>query len=71
MTDRPLNFAVIGCGMLARSQHIPNIAASDKTVLHTCCDLSDDALSECSDVVPSGIPALQLNDLRRELRNLG
>lgn len=33
--------------MLARSQHIPNIAASDKTILHTCCDLSDSALAEC------------------------
>ncbi|MCP4639732.1 MAG: Gfo/Idh/MocA family oxidoreductase [bacterium] len=42
-----MNFAVVGCGMLAQQQHIPNIAASAKTVLHTCCDLSGDALSEC------------------------
>ena len=47
--QRKLNFAVIGCGMLARSQHIPNIAKSDKATLHTCCDLSDDALAECRD----------------------
>ena len=46
---KPLNCAVIGCGMLARSQHIPNIAKSSKMVLHTCCDLSDEALSECQD----------------------
>lgn len=46
---RKLNVAVIGCGMLARSQHIPNIAKSAKTVLHTCCDLSDAALTECKD----------------------
>ena len=44
---KPINFGVIGCGMLARSMHIPNIARSEKTVLHTCCDLSDEALSEC------------------------
>jgi predicted dehydrogenase len=30
--------------------HIPNIAKSPKTVLHTCCDLSDEALKECRDV---------------------
>jgi predicted dehydrogenase len=47
--DAKLNFAVIGCGMLARSQHIPNIARSDKMVLHTCCDLSDEALTECKE----------------------
>ena len=47
--QKPLNFAVIGCGMLARAQHIPNIAASEKTVLHTCCDLDDAALAECRD----------------------
>ena len=48
MTIRyPLNFAVIGCGTLARSQHIPNILSSHKAQLHTCCDTSDDSLSEC------------------------
>ncbi|MCF7855344.1 MAG: Gfo/Idh/MocA family oxidoreductase [Candidatus Pacebacteria bacterium] len=45
--QKPLKFAVIGCGMLARSQHIPNIAASDKADLYMCCDLDDDALAEC------------------------
>jgi predicted dehydrogenase len=47
LNDSALNYAVIGCGMLARMQHIPNIAASDKTVLHTCCDLDDASLAEC------------------------
>ena len=47
---KAINFAVIGCGALARMMHIPNIAKSDKTNLHTCCDLSDDALRECREV---------------------
>ncbi|NKB66764.1 MAG: hypothetical protein GKR89_06875 [Candidatus Latescibacteria bacterium] len=50
MSENPLRFAVIGCGSMARSQHIPNIAASSKTVLHTCCDLDDEALHECQTV---------------------
>jgi predicted dehydrogenase len=49
MENKKMNFGVIGCGMLARSQHIPNIARSDKMVLHTCCDLSDEALAQCQD----------------------
>ena len=45
----PINIAVIGCGMLARSAHIPNIVASPRMRLHTCCDLSDEALADCRD----------------------
>ncbi|MCK5803021.1 MAG: Gfo/Idh/MocA family oxidoreductase [Lentisphaeria bacterium] len=47
MLRKPLNFAVVGCGALAQGQHVPNIARSEKTVLHTCCDLSEDALAIC------------------------
>ena len=36
--------------MLARKQHVPNIARLPKTTLHTCCDLSEEALAECKDV---------------------
>ena len=49
MTTNKINIAVIGCGMLAQSQHIPNIARSQKMVLHTCCDLSDESLRTCKD----------------------
>jgi predicted dehydrogenase len=45
----PLRFAVIGCGSVARAQHIPNIAASPRMVLHTCVDLDDSVLAECRD----------------------
>ena len=43
---KPLNVAVIGCGMLARAQHIPNLLACHDTRLHTCCDLDEGVLRE-------------------------
>jgi predicted dehydrogenase len=44
---RKLRFAVIGCGALAQSQHLPNIVASTQAELHTCCDVSDATLRVC------------------------
>lgn len=46
----PLRFAVIGCGSVARAQHIPNIVKSPRMALHTCVDLDDGVLAECRDV---------------------
>ena len=46
---RRFRIAVVGCGAFAQAQHIANIAASDRMVLHTCCDISDDALAVCRD----------------------
>lgn len=46
----PLRFAVIGCGSVARAQHIPNIVKSPRMTLHTCVDLDDTVLAECRDV---------------------
>lgn len=46
----PLRFAVIGCGSVARAQHIPNIVKSPRMMLHTCVDLDDRVLAECRDV---------------------
>lgn len=48
--NKPINVAVIGCGSVARAQHIPNIVRSPRMVLHTCVDTDDNVLAECRDV---------------------
>lgn len=48
----PVRVAVIGCGMLARSQHIPNIIKSPNMQLTVCCDLSDENLRLSQQLAP-------------------
>lgn len=48
--NKPVNVAVIGCGSVARAQHIPNIVWSPRMALHTCVDTDDNVLAECRDV---------------------
>lgn len=47
VSSRPLRFAVVGCGMLARDQHIANIVRSPRMVLQSCIDVDEAALAEC------------------------
>jgi predicted dehydrogenase len=44
-----MNWAVVGCGMLARGTHIPNLAKSPNANLHTCCDLDEASLKICTE----------------------
>ena len=43
---RRLNFAVIGCGSMARAQHIPNLAQLPNARLRTCIDLDEAVLAQ-------------------------
>lgn len=43
----PLRVAVVGCGALAQSQHLPNITASSRMMLYACCDVSQAMLETC------------------------
>ncbi len=48
MTER-IQVAVVGCGMIAQSTHLPIIQRSERIQLHTCCDISEKALAVCQE----------------------
>lgn len=50
--NRPLNVGIIGCGLLARAQHIPNVLACPETRLHACCDVDPAVLENLADQHP-------------------
>lgn len=50
--DDPIRFAVVGCGMLAQSAHLPTISKSPSMQLSVCCDVSEDALTACREKYP-------------------
>ncbi|NUN92175.1 MAG: Gfo/Idh/MocA family oxidoreductase [Verrucomicrobiae bacterium] len=52
MASHPLGVGIIGCGMLARSQHLPNVLATPEARLRVCCDLDEAALAECRRLAP-------------------
>ncbi len=49
---KKLNFAVVGCGILARQIHLPNLCSLDDAVLHTCCDINEENLKSCAPFAP-------------------
>lgn len=52
MSVKPLNFAVIGCGMLARQAHIPNLLSLDEAQFHVACDINEDNLRAAASFGP-------------------
>lgn len=53
MKDRKFRVGVIGCGVLARQQHLPNILSLPEAHLSVCCDIDDASLRECAQIAPA------------------
>ena len=50
--DGKIRFGIIGCGMLARQAHLPNLASLTETAIHTCCDINEENLAACRPFSP-------------------
>jgi predicted dehydrogenase len=55
MKVSPVRFALVGTGLLARSQHLPNLLADGSAQLGFLCDVDSRALGAASEMAP-GIP---------------
>lgn len=49
---KPLNFAVVGCGMLARQMHLPNLQSLPEARLYCCCDIDEGNLKAAQEFHP-------------------
>lgn len=47
-----MNFAVVGCGMLAQQSHIPNLLAIEEACFHTACDINEENLRKAATFHP-------------------
>lgn len=56
-TTPVLKFAMVGCGMLARQMHLPNLVALEDATLHTCCDTNETNLNACREFGPVKLTA--------------
>jgi len=51
MKDK-IRFGVIGCGLMARGSHLPNLLELDSAEIHTCCDIKEENLAACAPFSP-------------------
>ncbi|MGN6725404.1 MAG: Gfo/Idh/MocA family oxidoreductase [Tepidisphaeraceae bacterium] len=47
--QRPLCVAVVGCGAIARGQHLPNLMNGRGVALHSCCDAAPGVATEAAE----------------------
>ncbi len=50
--DRPARIGLIGCGLIARGTHIPNVLRTDTCKLEWLCDIDEEALKLAAEMAP-------------------